>query len=197
MQDNDIEKLVYLLAKMPGLGKRSARRCVLHLIKNKEKLLQPLAETMASAIDTIKTCDECGNIDTISPCNICSDPRKDDSVICVVEEVSDLWAIQRASIFKGKYHVLGGTLSAMDGIGPEELNINKLVQRVSKEGVSEIIMATNATVEGQTTAHFIIETLKDSNVKISQIAHGIPIGGELEYLDDGTLGAALNARKPL
>lgn len=196
VQDSDIEKLVYLLAKMPGLGKRSARRCVLHLIKNKDKLLLPLADTMHSAAESIKICDECGNVDTASPCNICTNEKRDSSIICVVEEVSDLWAIERGNIFKGKYHVLGGTLSAMDGRGPSDLNIDKLLKKSAIESVSEIIMATNATVEGQTTAHYITESLQDHDVKISQIAHGIPIGGELDYLDDGTLGAALNARRP-
>ncbi len=194
-QESDIEKLVYLISKLPGLGKRSARRAVLHLIKNKDALMSPLASMMQKAMDSIKICEQCGNIDSNNPCHICTDGRRMQDQICVVEEVSDLWAIERSNIFRGTYHVLGGTLSAIDGRGPEDLNIEKLVQKSSNENVREIILATNATVEGQTTAHYIMERLKDIDISISQIAHGIPIGGELDYLDDGTLGAALKARK--
>ncbi|MCE3233533.1 MAG: recR [Rickettsiaceae bacterium] len=193
--ENDIEKLIYLLGKLPGLGKRSARRAVLHLVKNKEGLMRPLGTTLNAAIESIKICESCGNVDSFSPCNICVDHKRSVEQICVVEEVSDLWAIERSNMFRGTYHVLGGTLSAMDGRGPDDLNIEKLVQKSSNENVKEVILATNATVEGQTTAHYIMERLKHLNIEISQIAHGIPIGGELEYLDDGTLGTALKARR--
>jgi recombination protein RecR len=195
MQENDIEKLIYLLGKLPGLGRRSARRVVLYLVKNKEGLMQPLASTMNSALESIKICESCGNVDSFSPCNICADSKRGSDQICVVEDVSDLWAIERSNMFRGTYHVLGGTLSAIDGRGPEDLNIEKLVQKSSNENVKEIILATNATVEGQTTAHYIMERLKHLNISVSQIAHGIPIGGELEYLDDGTLATALKARR--
>ncbi len=195
MQDNDIEKLIYLLSKLPGLGKRSARRAVLHLIQNKESLMLPLTEAMASASTSIKICDECGNVDSQNPCHICIDPKRQDDNICVVEDVSDLWAIERSNMFRGTYHVLGGTLSAIDGRGPADLNIEKLVIKASNDDINEIILATNATVEGQTTAHYITERLKHLNKQITQIAHGIPIGGELEYLDDGTLATALKARR--
>jgi recombination protein RecR len=193
--ESDIEKLIYLLGKLPGLGKRSARRAVLHLVKNKEGLMRPLGTTLNAAIESIKICESCGNVDSFSPCNICVDHKRSVEQICVVEEVSDLWAIERSNMFRGTYHVLGGTLSAMDGRGPDDLNIEKLVQKSSNENVKEVILATNATVEGQTTAHYIMERLKHLNIEISQIAHGIPIGGELEYLDDGTLGTALKARR--
>lgn len=195
MQENDIEKLIYLLSKLPGLGKRSARRAVLHMVNNKDALMIPLAETIESASKSIKICDECGNIDSINPCNICIDPKRSEEQICVIEEVSDLWAIERSNMFRGTYHVLGGTLSAIDGRGPDDLNIEKLLQKATNENLREIIMATNATVEGQTTAHYLTERLKHLNLEISQIAHGIPIGGELEYLDDGTLATALKARR--
>ena len=195
MQENDIEKLIYLLSKLPGLGKRSARRSVLHLVKNKDSLMNPLAEAIFRASESIKICEECGNVDSITPCKICTDQKRSGEQICVVEDVSDLWAIERSGMFRGTYHVLGGTLSAIDGRGPEQLNIEKLIQKAAQEGVTEIILATNATVEGQTTAHYITERLKHLDLNISQIAHGIPIGGELEYLDDGTLATALKARR--
>ncbi len=196
MQKNDIETLIHFLSKLPGLGKRSARRAVLHLIKNKQSLMLPLVESMANASESIRICSSCGNIDSIDPCGICTDAKRISEQICVVEEVSDLWAIERSNIFKGTYHVLGGTLSAVDGRGPEDLNIDKLIQKAGNENVSEVILATNATVDGQTTAHYITQRIKHLEVNISQIAHGIPIGGELDYLDDGTLGAALNSRRP-
>jgi recombination protein RecR len=195
MQDNDIEKLIYLLSKLPGLGKRSARRGVLHLIQNKEALMLPLAEAISSAAESIKVCEQCGNVDSSNPCHICTDSKRQDDNICVVEDVSDLWAIERSNMFRGVYHVLGGTLSAIDGRGPADLNIEKLIVKASNDDVTEIILATNATVEGQTTAHYITERLKHLNLNITQIAHGIPIGGELEYLDDGTLATALSARR--
>lgn len=195
MNDNDIEKLVYLLGKLPGLGKRSARRAVLHLVKNKDSLMRPLAETMRQASDSIRICNNCGNVDSQDPCHICLDPRRHAESICVVEDVSDLWAMERGSVFRGRYHVLGGTLSAIDGRGPGDLNIEKLLYKAANENITEIILATNATVEGQTTAHYITERLKHLNIQITQIAHGIPMGGELEYLDEGTLAAALKARR--
>jgi recombination protein RecR len=194
MQENDIEKLIYLLSKLPGLGKRSARRGVLHLIKNKESLMIPLASALSDASESVKICSGCGNIDSINPCQICTDPKRSDSDICVIEDVSDLWAIERSNVFKGRYHVLGGTLSAIDGRGPQDLNIEKLVQKATNSNITEVILATNATVEGQTTAHYITHRLKHLEIKVSRIAHGIPMGGELEYLDDGTLAAAIKAR---
>jgi recombination protein RecR len=177
------------------LGRRSARRCVLHMIKNRENLLLPLKDALERTIKNIKICDSCGNVDDINPCRICADMRRNTDKICVIEDVADLWAIERSNIFNGLYHVLGGTLSALDGRRPEDLTIEKLVQKIANKNIEEIILATSATAEGQTTAHYIAERLKDSGIQISQIAHGIPMGGELDYLDDGTLGAALKARK--
>lgn len=192
---SDLDNLINLLGRLPGLGKRSARRAVLHLVKNREAILLPLADALDKTILNIKVCQSCGNVDDISPCRICVDMRRASDKICVIEDVADLWAIERSNIFSGVYHVLGGTLSALDGRRPEDLNIEKLVGKVANGEVQEVILATSATVEGQTTAHYIAEKLKESGVQISQIAHGIPIGGELDYLDDGTLGAALKARK--
>ena len=192
----EIERLIQLLAKLPGLGPRSARRAALHLIKRREALLEPLAAALAEAAERVRACSRCGNIDTSDPCAICADPRRDGSLLCVVEEVADLWALERAAAFKGRYHVLGGTLSALDGVGPEQLNIPKLVQRVREEGIKEVILATNATVDGQTTAHYIGDRLAPLGVAVSRLAHGVPVGGELDYLDDGTLAAALKARRP-
>lgn len=191
----EIDQLVTLLAKLPGLGKRSAQRAVLHLIQNKENHMLPLAEHIVKTAENTKICENCGNIDTHSPCHICENEKRDKTQICVVEEVSDVWAIERSSIFRGTYHVLGGTLSAIDGRGPNELNIEKLIERASSPEMDEIILATSATVEGQTTAHYITERLEGKNLRISQIAHGIPMGGELDYLDDGTLATALKARR--
>lgn len=192
----EIERLIQLLAKLPGLGPRSARRAALHLIKRREALLEPLAEALATAAERVRACGRCGNIDTSDPCAICADPRRDGSLLCVVEEVADLWALERAAAFKGRYHVLGGTLSALDGVGPEQLNIPKLIQRVREEAIKEVILATNATVDGQTTAHYIGDRLAPLGVAVSRLAHGVPVGGELDYLDDGTLAAALKARRP-
>ncbi len=192
----EIERLIQLLAKLPGLGPRSARRAALHLIKRREALLEPLADALAAAAERVRSCSRCGNIDTSDPCAICADPRRDASLLCVVEEVADLWALERAAAFKGRYHVLGGTLSALDGVGPDQLNIPKLIQRVRGEGVKEVILATNATVDGQTTAHYIGDRLAPLGVAVSRLAHGVPLGGELDYLDDGTLAAALKARRP-
>ncbi len=196
MAQNDIERLIQLLARLPGMGPRSARRAALHLIKKREALMLPLGTALQRAADNIRTCSNCGNLDTHDPCTICEDPKRDASVICVVEEVGDLWALERSGAFKGRYHVVGGTLSALDGRGPEQLNIGSLRGRVSEGGVTEIILALGATVDGQTTGHYIADTLSGCNVKISRLAHGVPVGGELDYLDDGTLTAALQARRP-
>jgi recombination protein RecR len=193
----EIEQLIQLLARLPGLGPRSARRAALHLIKKKDQLMTPLAAAMTRARDTIIMCEICNSVDTTSPCTICADSRRDPSMICVVEEVGDLWALERAAVNKGRYHVLGGTLSPLDGVGPDELNIDKLVERSGSDEVSEIILALNATVEGQSTAHYLMDRLEDSNVTITQLAHGVPVGGELDYLDEGTLAAAIKARKTL
>jgi len=192
----EIERLIQALAKLPGLGPRSARRAALHLIKNREKLLIPLALAAAEAGDKVTVCSQCGNVDTIDPCTLCNDPGRDQSVICVVEEVGDLWALERAGAWSGLYHVLGGTLSAAEGIRPEDLAIGKLVERVGERAVKEVVLAVNATVEGQTTAHYITERLRPSGVGISRLAHGVPVGGELDYLDEGTLTAAMRARRP-
>jgi recombination protein RecR len=191
----EIDRLVELLAKLPGLGPRSARRAALHLIKRPGQLMAPLADSLSSTAATITTCRTCGNVDTSDPCGICNNPERDSSIICVVEEIADLWAIERTGVYKGLYHVLGGTLSALDGMGPEDLNIGKLVIRAGNQEVSEIVLATNATVSGQTTAHYIQEKLLSINIKVSRLAHGVPVGGELDYLDDGTLTAAMNSRR--
>jgi recombination protein RecR len=192
----EIERLIQLLAKLPGLGPRSARRAALHLIKKKEELLVPLARAMDTAVEAILVCSTCGNIDTRDPCTICSDPRRDQTTIVVVEDVADLWALERAAVVNGRYHVLGGALSPLDGIGPEELGISRLVARIAAGGVDEVILAVNATVEGQTTAHFIMDQLAGLGVKVSRLAHGVPVGGELDYLDEGTLSAAIKSRRP-
>ncbi|MDE0942958.1 MAG: recombination mediator RecR [Alphaproteobacteria bacterium] len=197
MSGTQIDVLIQLLAKMPGLGPRSARRAALHLIDRKESLLRPLAQAMGQAADMVQPCDICGNLDSIQPCAICQDQRRDSSLICVVESVADLWALERSGVFRGRYHVLGGTLSALDGIGPEDLKIGELVARADEAAVVEVILATNATVDGQTTAHYLVEKLADSGVIISGLAHGVPVGGELDYLDDGTLATALGARRPV
>lgn len=193
----EIEQLIQLLSRLPGLGPRSARRAALHLIKKKDQLLTPLAAAMTQARDRVGICSTCGSIDTSDPCTICSDARRDPSLICVVEEVADLWALERASVIKGRYHVLGGTLSPLDGVGPDDLNISRLVERAAVEEVTEIILALNATVEGQSTAHYLMDQLEGCNVSITQLAHGVPVGGELDYLDEGTLAAAIKARKTL
>jgi len=197
MATTDIDRLIQLLAKLPGLGPRSARRAVLHLIKNKEALMIPLSRALDLAAENIRTCAVCGNLDVVDPCPICADPRRDGSVICVVEEVADLWAMERTAAFRGRYHVLGGVLSPLDGVGPEDLNIDGLVARAGQDEVKEVILATAATVDGQTTAHYVSDRLADCGVKISALAHGIPVGGELDYLDDGTLSAALKARRSI
>lgn len=193
----EIERLIQLLAKLPGLGPRSARRAALHLIKNRERLLVPLAAAMAEARDKVTVCSECGNVDTVDPCTLCTDPRRDRSTLCVVEEVGDLWALERAGAWNGLYHVLGGTLSAIEGIRPEDLSIDTLIARAGAGGVKEVVLALNATVEGQTTAHYITERLKTLGIAASRLAHGVPVGGELDYLDEGTLMQAIRARRPL
>ncbi len=191
----DIERLIELLAKLPGLGPRSARRAVLHLVKRRESLAQPLSKALIDAVKNIKACSQCGNLDTVTLCALCTDPKRDGSLICVVEDVADLWALERAASFNGHYHVLGGTLSALDGVGPEDLNIPALIGRVAEGGVKEVILATSATVDGQTTAHYLADRLAGKGVKVTELAHGVPVGGELDYLDDGTLAAALRDRR--
>ncbi|MRG72273.1 recombination protein RecR [Alphaproteobacteria bacterium HT1-32] len=193
----EIERLISLLAKLPGLGPRSARRAVLHLVKNRDQLLTPLSDALQAAASTVTICSTCGNVDSTNPCGICSDERRDGSRICVVQDVADLWALERAHAFVGRYHVLGGTLSALDGVGPDDLAIPELVARVRSTGVTEVILALNATVDGQTTAHYISDRIAGNGVDVSRLAHGVPVGGELDYLDDGTLTAALKARRPV
>jgi recombination protein RecR len=197
MTGSEIERLIQLLGRLPGLGPRSARRVTLHLLKKRETLMLPLSDAIAEAARAIRACSECGNLDTVDPCSICRDPRRDAGLICVVEDVGDLWAMERGKIFDGRYHVLGGSLSALDGIGPDELNIAGLVRRVKAGGVREVIVATNATVDGQTTAHYLAERLTETQVPLSRLAHGVPVGGELDWLDDGTLATALKARRAL
>lgn len=195
MIGTDIEHLMKLLARLPGLGPRSARRAVLHLLKNRESLMLPLAQGLDRAADIITECPACHNMDTVSPCAICADGARDKSLLCVVEDISDLWAIEKTGSFRGYYHVLGGTLSALDGITPDDLSIPHLVTRAADEAVREVIMALNATIDGQTTAHYIADCLAGCDVAISQLAHGVPIGGQIDYLDDGTLSTALKSRK--
>jgi recombination protein RecR len=190
----EIERLIQLLARLPGLGPRSARRAALHLIKRREALMMPLAAALQTALQTIEVCRVCGNIDSQNPCTVCADPRRDPSVIVVVADVADLWALERASATNARYHVLGGTLSPLDGIGPEDLTIDALITRAHQPEVSEVILALNATVDGQTTAHYITDLLHDPHVKVTRLAHGVPVGGELDYLDDGTLAAAIRQR---
>lgn len=193
----EIERLIQLLARVPGLGPRSARRAALHLIKKKEALLVPLGAAMQDAAEKVRICSVCGNADTSDPCTICCDPRRDRSAIIVVEDVADLWALERAGTMNVGYHVLGGRLSPLDGVGPDDLNIRGLIERVAEGGVTEIILAVNATVEGQTTAHYITDQLSGFEIRVSRLAHGVPVGGELDYLDEGTLAAALRARTTL
>ena len=194
MSGAEIERLIQHFAKLPGLGPRSARRAVLFLIKRRESLMLPLAQALGDAVGAMRTCSVCSNVDVTEPCAICRDTRRDPSVICVVEDVADLWALERAAAFTGRYHVLGGTLSALDGRTPEDLSIAPLVARAAKEEVTEVMLALSATVEGQTTAHYVADRLADCSVTISRLAHGVPVGGELDYLDDGTLSAAVKAR---
>ena len=193
----EIERLIQLLARMPGLGPRSARRAALHLIKKREQLMTPLADALQAAIEKITICRICGNIDSQNPCTVCTDPRRDPSVIVVVADVADLWAIERANAVNARYHVLGGTLSPLDGVGPEDLTIDQLVTRAHAGEVKELILALSATVDGQTTAHYITDLVTNAGVKVTRLAHGVPVGGELDYLDEGTLAAAIKQRLPL
>jgi recombination protein RecR len=193
----EIERVVQLLARLPGLGPRSARKAALALIKRRNELLLPLSEALATAVEKITECPLCGNLDTVSPCSLCQDQRRDRSLIVVVEEIGDLWALERAGVVNGLYHVLGGHLSPLDGIGPDKLNIARLIERAGSGEVKEILLALNATVEGQSTAHYLTEQLAPTGVVVSRLAQGVPVGGELDYLDEGTLAAAIKARRPL
>jgi recombination protein RecR len=197
MASQEIEALAGALARLPGLGPRSARRAVLHLMKRREAALQPLLSALQTVSERLSTCSTCGNVDTSDPCTICRDSRRDERSLCVVEEVSDLWALDRSRLFPGKYHVLGGRLSALEGVRPEDLHIDRLVTRVSAGGIDEVVLAMNATLEGQTTAHYLAERLEKFPVRLTQLAHGLPVGGELDYLDEGTLAQALRARRPV
>lgn len=197
MSGTEIEKLVKLIAKLPSLGTRSARRITLQLLKKRDTLLLPLIQSLTEVSENIKTCDICGNYDTQNPCSICSSEGRDDSIICVVQDVADLWAMERVSYFKGKYHVLGGVLSALDGITAEDLNIDNLEKRIQTGAVSELILALPATVDGQITAHYLLSRFKNYEVKMTTLAQGIPMGGELDYMDEGTIQLALNSRKAL
>ncbi len=197
MASPEIEALTSALARLPGLGPRSARRAVLHLLKKRETTLAPLMSALVAVNERLATCATCGNVDTSDPCAICSDPRRDARALCVVEEVADLWALDRSRLFPGRFHVLGGRLSALEGVRPEDLAIDSLVRRIAAGGVDEVVLAMNATLEGQTTAHYVAERLEAFPVRITQLAHGLPVGGELDYLDEGTLAQALRARRPL
>ncbi|HMN50756.1 MAG: recombination mediator RecR [Xanthobacteraceae bacterium] len=190
----EIERLIQLLAKLPGLGPRSARRAALQLVRKRAELMEPLADAMRGALEKIVVCSTCGNIDTRDPCSVCADATRDASLLVAVENVADLWALERAGAVNGRYHVLGGTLSALDGIGPDDLNIASLVSRAHEPGVREVVLALNATVDGQTTAHYITDLLRNADVKVTRLAHGVPVGGELDYLDEGTLSAAIRQR---
>jgi recombination protein RecR len=192
----EIERLIQLLARLPGLGPRSARRAALHLIKKREVLMAPLGAALQTAMEKIQICRTCGNIDTQNPCTICTDARRDASAIVVVADVADLWALERAHALSARYHVLGGTLSPLDGVGPEDLTIDALIKRAHDPAVKELILALNATVDGQSTAHYITDLLNDRDIKVTRLAHGVPVGGELDYLDEGTLAAAIRSRTP-
>jgi recombination protein RecR len=197
MASQEIEALSAALARLPGLGPRSARRAVLHLMKRRESSLEPLLAALQNVAERLSTCSTCGNVDTSDPCTICRDPRRDERLLCVVEEVSDLWALDRSRLFPGRYHVLGGRLSALEGVRPEDLGIDRLVSRVAAAGIDEVVLAMNATLEGQTTSHFLAERLQGFPIRLTQLAHGLPVGGELDYLDEGTLAQALRARRPV
>ena len=192
----EIERLIQLLARLPGLGPRSARRAALHLVRRRADLMEPLATALDDALEKIVVCSACGNIDTRDPCTVCADPTRDRSMLIAVESVADLWALERAGVTSGRYHVLGGTLSPLDGVGPDDLNIEKLIRRAHEPDVKEVVLALNATVDGQTTAHYVTDLLRDAEVKVTRLAHGVPVGGELDYLDEGTLSAALRSRTP-
>ena len=197
MASPEIEALSQALARLPGLGPRSARRAVLYLLKRRESALGPLLDALGRVNDRLSTCSVCGNVDTVNPCAICADPRRDDRALCVVEDVPDLWALEKSRLFPGRFHVLGGRLSALDGVRPEDLGIDGLVARIAAGGIDEVVLAMNATLEGQTTAHYIAERLEGYPVRLTQLAHGLPVGGELDYLDEGTLAQALRARRPI
>ncbi len=193
----EIQRMIDLIARLPGLGPRSARRAALFLLKRQDSVLRPMAEAMADAADKIEQCKTCGNFDTLQPCAVCQETGRDDGLICVVEDVPDLWALERAGAFRGRYHVLGGVMSALDGVGPEDLTIGLLVDRVKAGNVREVILALNATVDGQTTAHYVAERLEGLGIIVSRLAHGVPVGGELDHLDDGTLATAMRARRDM
>jgi recombination protein RecR len=197
MASPEIEALTQALSRLPGLGPRSARRAVLHLLKKRETALDPLLLALTRVSDRLSTCSICGNVDTTDPCSICGDPRRDARSLCVVEEVADLWALDRSRLFPGRFHVLGGRLSALEGVRPEDLAIDSLVRRVADGGIDEVVLAMNATLEGQTTAHYVAERIETYPVRVTQLAHGLPVGGELDYLDEGTLAQALRARRPV
>jgi len=197
MASPEIEALTQALSRLPGLGPRSARRAVLHLIKKREAAMGPLLRALENVNERLVTCSTCGNVDTVDPCSICADPRRDSRALCVVEDVADLWALDRSRLFPGRFHVLGGRLSALDGVRPEDLSIDGLLRRVEAGGIDEVVLAMNATLEGQTTAHYIAERIEGFPVRITQLAHGLPVGGELDYLDEGTLAQALRARRPV
>ena len=194
---SELDALSTALARLPGLGPRSARREVLHLVKKREAALEPLLAALQAVADNLVSCTVCGNVDTVDPCRLCEDPRRDARLLCVVEEVADLWALDRSRLFPGRYHVLGGRLSALEGIRPEDLGIDTLVGRVAAGGIDEVVLAMNATLEGQTTAHYLAERLEKYPIRLTQLAHGLPVGGELDYLDEGTLAQALRARRPV
>jgi recombination protein RecR len=197
MASPEIEALTQALSRLPGLGPRSARRAVLHLIKKRETALVPLLGALERVSERLSTCSTCGNVDTNNPCAVCADPRRDARALCVVEEVADLWALERSRLFPGRFHVLGGRLSALEGVRPEDLAIDRLVARIADGGIDEVVLAMNATLEGQTTAHYLAERIEAYPVRITQLAHGLPVGGELDYLDEGTLAQALRARRPV
>ncbi|MBA16321.1 MAG: recombination protein RecR [Sphingomonas sp.] len=197
MASPEIEALTQALSRLPGLGPRSARRAVLHLLKKRETALEPLLAALGAVSEKLATCSICGNVDTTDPCGICADPRREGRALCVVEEVADLWALDRSRLFPGKFHVLGGRLSALDGVRPEDLAIDSLIRRIADGGIDEVVLAMNATLEGQTTAHYIAERIERYPVRVTQLAHGLPVGGELDYLDEGTLAQALRARRPV
>ena len=197
INSQEIKNLEYLLSRLPGVGPRSARRIVLNMLKNRDSIMLPLSKQISEVASKVKKCSVCGNLDIISPCNVCEDPKRDDKIVCIIEDASDLWALQKLETFKGKFHVLGGLLSALDGIGPDDLRINQLIERISNNKVREVILALPLTIDGQTTVHYIHNKLKDAETLITQLAHGVPVGGELDYLDDGTITTALSSRRPL
>lgn len=197
MASPEIEALTQALARLPGLGPRSARRAVLHLLKKREAALGPLLSALTAVKEKLATCSTCGNVDTTDPCAVCADPRRDARSLCVVEEVADLWALERSRLFPGRFHVLGGRLSALEGVRPENLSIDALIRRIADGGIDEVVLATNATLEGHSTAHYIAERIERFPVRVTQLAHGLPVGGELDYLDEGTLAQALRARRPV